>query len=49
VLHLLGGLEVIFSDRPFAFLADSLATAKSGQGWIGELCSCGYELFMHAH
>jgi hypothetical protein len=49
VLHLLAGLEIIFSDRRFTFLPDPLSTAKSGQRWVGELCSCCYELFIHAY
>jgi hypothetical protein len=49
VLHLLARLEVILSHRQFALLPDSLSAAKSGQRWVGELGSCGYELFMHAH
>jgi hypothetical protein len=49
VLHLLGGLEVAFSDRQFAFLPHSLAPAKGRQRRVGELRSCCHELFMHAH
>jgi hypothetical protein len=49
VLHLLARGEVIFSDRQFAFLADSLATAKSGQCGVGKLRSCRDKFFMHAY